>query len=241
MTHNSRCEKSTTDPRKCRCSCNGDHHGGATRYSHGTALGWSRAENGPGPSTRTGQPPRHTSPRDLTVTVQHAVTEIIDWLAENPTAAEQVTAIADLVAEQAVGALKKHGRATSRRELEVSHFLCSLLAALAEAIDRFKQALDRVPDAVISMITGKSDQLALNAVAVRIAVRSSWRLIMQLPIFSRIDNLLRVVRIAAILACPDPDKHEEVLRNCLYPLGGDVISAATERRLEQLLSPSHVS
>jgi hypothetical protein len=240
MAHNSRCEKSTTDPRKCRCSCKGSHHGGTTRYSHGSASSASRAENGPGLSTRNVQPPRHTSPRDMTVTAQHALTEIIDWLAQNPTAAEQVTAIADLVAEQAVDALKKYGQAISRQELEANHFLCSLLAALAEAIDRFKQALDRVPDAVISMITGKSDQLSLNAVAVRIAVRSSWRLIMQLPIFSHIDNLLRIVRIAAVLACPDPDKHAEVLRNCLYPLGGDVISASTERRLEQLLTPKHV-
>lgn len=241
MAHNSRCEKSTTDARKCRCSCNGRHHGGAAHYSHGTAGSWSGVENGPGPSTRNGQPPGHTNPRDMTVTVQHAVTEIIDWLAKNPTAAEQVTAIADLVAEQAVEALKKHGHATSRQELKANHFLCSLLAALAEAIDRFKQALDRVPDAVIAMITGKSDQLELNAVVVRVAVRSSWRLIMQLPVFSQIDNLLRAVRIAAVLACPAPDRHEDVLRNCLYPLGGDVISAATEKRLEELLSARRAS
>lgn len=237
MAHTSRCEKSTTDPRKCRCSCGGSHHGGAAYYSYGSAV----SGNGTGLNTRTRQPPRHTSPGDMTVTVQHAVTEIIDWLAENPTSAEQATAIADLIAGQVVDALKKHGQAISRQELEANHFLCSLLAAFAEAIERFKQALDRVPDAVISMITGKSNQLSLNAVAIRIAVRSSWRLIMQLPIFSHIDNLLRIVRIAAVSTCPDPDKHEEVLRNCLYPLGGDVISAATESRLEQLLSPTHVS
>jgi hypothetical protein len=241
MAHNSRCEKSTTDPSKCRCSCNGSHHGGATHYSHGRADSWSRVGSGPGPSTRNGQSPRQTSPKDMTATVQHAVTEILDWLTENPTAEEQVTAIADLVADQAVEALKKHGHATSRQKLEANHFLCSLLAALAEAIDRFKQALDRVPDAVISMITGKSDQLGLNAVAVRVAVRSSWRLIMQLPVFSQIDNLLRVVRIAAVLACPAPNRHEDVLQNCLYPLSGDIISAATEKRLEELLSARRVS
>jgi hypothetical protein len=78
-------------------------------------------------------------------------------------------------------------------------------------------------------------------VAVRVAVRSSWRLIMQLPVFSQIDNLLRIVRIAAVLVCPAPDRHEDVLRNCLYPLGGDVISAATEKRLEELLSARRVS
>jgi hypothetical protein len=241
MAHNNRCEKSTTGPRKCRCSCNGSHHGGAAHYSHGTTSSTSRVENGPGPSARNAPPPRHTSPKDMTVTVQRAVTEILDWLAKNPTTAEQVTAIADLVAEQAVEALKKHGHATSRQKLEANHFLCSLLAALAEAIDRFKQALDRVPDAVISMISGKSDQLGLNAVAVRVAVRSSWRLIMQLPVFSQIDNLLRVVRIAAVLACPAPDRHEDVLRNCLYPLGGDVISAAMEARLEEVLSARRAS
>lgn len=239
MAHNTRCEKSTTDPRKCRCSCKGISHGGAARYSHGSPFSASGAENDPSLSTRNGQPPRYPSSREMTVTVQRALAEIIDWLAENPTTAEQVAAISDLVAEQAVDALKKHGQAISRQKLKDNHFLCSLLAALAEAIDRFKQALDRVPDAVISMINGKSDQLSLNAVAVRIAVRSSWRLIMQLPIFSQIDNLLRVVRIAAVLACPEPDKHGQVLRSCLYPLSGDVISATTERRLEQLLSPAH--
>lgn len=236
MAHNSRCEKSATDARKCRCSCQGSHHGGTTHYRHGTVDSGSRAEIRPGPSTRNGQASGHAPPGDMTVTMRRAITEIIDWLAANPAAAEQVSAIADLVADRTVDALKKHGRATSRQELKANHFLCSLLAALAGAIDKFKKTLDRVPDAVISMITGTSDQLGLSAVAVRIAVRSSWRLIKQLPVFSQINNLLRVVRIAAVLACPAPDRHEEVLHNCLYPLGGDVISSATEKRLEKLLS-----
>lgn len=240
MAHNRRCANSTTDARRCRCSCNGGLHGG-TYYSFGTVVNRSDAADGLVASTSNSRSPTHTSTKDLMDTVQRAVTEIIDWLAENPTVAEQVSAIADLVADQTVAALEKHGHVTSRHELTLNHFLCGLLAALARAIDKFRQSLNRVPDAVISMIIGKSDQLGLNAVAVRVAVQTSWRLIMQLPVFSQIDSLLRAVRIAAVSACPALDKHQDVLRNCLYPLGKDVISAATEHRLEEMIFPRHAS
>jgi len=238
MEHNRRCENSTTDARRCRCSCNGELHGG-THYSFGIADDRSGAVDGPVASTSKGQPQAHTSPRDMTDTAQRAVAEIIDWLAENPTVGEQASAIAELVTDQAVAAMERYGHATSRQDLTLNHFLCGLLAALAHAIDQFKQSLNRVPDLVISMIIGRSDQLGLNAVAVKVAVRTIWRLIMQLPVFSQVDSLLCSVRIAAVLICPALDKHQDVLRDCLYPLGGGIISAATEHRLKELLYPGH--
>jgi hypothetical protein len=240
MAHSRRCANSMSDPRRCRCSCNGDYHGG-TYSSLSTANSGSGKEDGSDTGTSKGLAPMPREPKDRSAAVHRAVTEIVDWLAENPTAADQATAIADIVAEQTVATLKKYGRVTSRQELTLNHFLCGLLAAFAQAIDKFKHSLDRVPDTVISLIAGRSDQLGFRAVAVRVAVRTSWRLIMQLPVFGQIDSLLRATRIAAVLACPALDEHEEVIQNCLYPLGGDVVSAATMQRLREFYPPRDVS
>jgi hypothetical protein len=240
MAHNRRCSNSMSDPRRCKCSCNGDYHGG-TYSSLGIANSGSGKQDGPHTGTSKGLAPMLREPRNSSAPVHRAVTEIIDWLAANPTTADQATAIADIVAEQTVAALKKYGPAAPRQELTLNHFLCGLLAAFAQAIDKLKHMLDQVPDTVISLIVGRSDQLGLSAVAVRVAVQASWRLIMQLPVFGQIDSLLRATRIAAVLACPALDEHEEVIQNCLYPLGGDVVSAATMWRLRELFPPRDVS
>lgn len=166
-----------------------------------------------------------------------AVTEVVNWLASNPSVKDQAEAIADIVSKQAVEMIAKYGETPTQRQLASSHFLCSLLASIAQAINEAKNQLDMVPDLVISlMIKATGDGVASRA-AVKFLVRSSWRLIMALPVFGQIDALLRATRIAAILTCPAPEAHEEVIRYCLWPLEGQAISAATFQLLKDALPP----
>lgn len=133
--------------------------------------------------------------------------------------------------------IARYDETPTRRELASSHFLCSLLASIAQAINEAKHQLDKVPDLAISfMINQTGDNIASRA-AVTFLVRSSWRLIMALPVFGQTDALLRSARIAAILTCPAPETHKEVIRYCLWPLEGEAISAATFQLLKDALPP----
>ena len=88
---------------------------------------------------------------------------------------------------------------------------------------------------VVSLVLRGNSDLSADTVAVQMAVYGAWGLIKKLPVFGQLDQLLRSVRIAAVVSCPDPESHGAVLRYCLYPLGGDVISEVTERAINDHL------
>jgi hypothetical protein len=46
------------------------------------------------------------------------------------------------------------------------------------------------------------------------------------------ENLQRAVQILTLMMCPAPEKHEDVIRCCLRPLGQPIISAAVQERLK---------
>lgn len=240
MAHTERCAGAKTDARKCRCSCGGLLHGGAdgTPTFAGASPSWSigsSAAPDEGSAPIISEPPEARSPID------EALSEIADWLAKNPSLKEQAEALADIVGEQAVKVLTEHGYALTRRELTSNHFICAVLAAIARAIDGFQNQLDKVPDRVISLISGMGSGSVRSDVAVHVIVRSSWRAISGLPIFGQVSTLLRATRIAAILTCPALDQHAEVVRYCLYPLAEELISAATLQKLREFLPQGWLS
>jgi hypothetical protein len=183
--------------------------------------------------------PSHRTSEDLRwkSAVSVAVTEVVNWLASNPSVKDQAEAIAEIVSEQAVEMIAKYGEAPTRREMGSSHFLCSLLASIAQAINEVKHQIDKVPDLVISFMISQTDDNVASRAAVTFLVRSSWRLIKALPVFGQTDALLRSARIAAILTCPAPETHKEVIRYCLWPLEGQAISSTTFQLLKDALPP----
>lgn len=239
MAHTSRCGSAKTDSRKCRCSCNGSAHGGGTS-GIGLASG-PTAQVAALTSVRVGR--REATSKSSWSETGHGrnvIEQISDWLEANPTVNDQVSSIAEIVGDESVKAFDRYGQATSRTQLRLNHFLCGLLADFVRAINEFKQQLDRVPDRVIALILRGNSGLTLESAAARVAVNAAWRLITQLPVFGQIDNLLRAVRVAGVMTCPDPDAHEEVLRYCLYPLGGNVISEVTKEEIRDHL-PSQIN
>jgi hypothetical protein len=230
MAHNGRRAGAKTDVRKCRCSCDKLLHGGAPFASASAPWG-----GGSTAARDVGSAPMPRAAHEAKSLIDKAVAEVTDWLATNPSVEAQTEAIADIVGEQAVKVLIEHGHAATRHELDLSHFICGILAFIAHAISEFKQQLDKVPDRVISLTAGSGSGSVISDVAVRVIVRSSWRIISGLPIFGQVSALLRAVRIAAILTCPAPDQHPEVVRFCLCLLAEELVSAVTLQGLKEFL------
>ena len=236
MAHTGRCASARTDVRRCKCSCNGEFHGGTQDHLASTrpASPWTSGSSASYGNSHTATPEGSLGWK---AAVGVAVTEVVNWLASNPSIKDQAEAIARIASEQAVEMIAKYDEAPTRRELASSHFLCSLLASIAQAINQAKHQLDKVPDLVISFMISQTGDNVASRSAVTFLVRSSWRLIMALPVFGQTDALLRSARIAAILTCPAPETHKEVIRYCLWPLEGEAISAATLQLLKDALPP----
>lgn len=173
-----------------------------------------------------------------------AIADVVDWLAEHPDEIDLIEAVGDLLAKDVSEELEHElGKAewkALKRSL-VDHFWCDLLAALAAALGEFKKITDRIPEPVEKTILesrAMEKRSVVDKSLVRLAVRTVWNLIKRLPVFGQFDDLLRAVRILAILLCPAPEDHPAVYRHCIVPLVGEgsrgIISDVTKKRLEEI-------
>ena len=69
----------------------------------------------------------------------------------------------------------------------------------------------------------------------RALVKGMDGLVSNLPVVQQLNQLQRATQILALLMCPAPDEHEEVVRCCLKPLGEPVLSQAVQDKLKQAL------
>ncbi len=53
---------------------------------------------------------------------------------------------------------------------------------------------------------------------------------------SNYNNFKRALRLSAIMSCPDPTEHEEVLKCCVIPLEKGIISVEVKGELLQALA-----
>ncbi|MGD9525310.1 MAG: hypothetical protein AB7V44_00825 [Pseudonocardia sp.] len=136
----------------------------------------------------------------------------------------------------AVDALFGPSKLPDARRQMADHFWCDLFAALAEAIEKFNDTLESVPDCVVDIILGSEKQARRSLIThevVKLAVKKAWS-----PVEAAIkasfqsEDVLRALRILAVLACPAPEKHIAVRRHCLKPLGSEMLTEATKDRLE---------
>lgn len=238
---------------KCECAgCGGSEHGwtGRLALARGSAEeraafraqadhAWARASKR---KTRTPSAAKQAAGTDT------AVADVVDWLAKNPYAIDNVQEIGNALTDTVIKELDRSlGQAArqSRMEAMTDHFWCDLLAALACAISEFKKQLDRIPERVTSAVLESRDadhrRSIIEDIVVRYAVRTTWKAIQKLSFFDQIDNLIRATRILGILICKAPEQHPAVARCCLAPLTGGVISAATKERLMEIFPPDWLS
>jgi hypothetical protein len=166
-----------------------------------------------------------------------AQTEVENWLAtaavSPPDSIQAVTGltvgtVSDGVAHAVVKALHGQGYYWS----EADHVLCAFLAAAAQAMQQFQDQLERAVSRMVLAILGSNEQRPPIAEALaRIAAQAAVDELAKLTAVQHYDDVLRAIRVLAVIRCPDPPHHRAVVQYCLSPLGEEILSNATRQEL----------
>ncbi|MEU8205075.1 hypothetical protein [Streptosporangium sp. NPDC049046] len=117
------------------------------------------------------------------------------------------------------------------------HLWCDLLVAMAEAMEGFEKAMDRIPECVTTIIMQSREDEGrkpfLEAL-VRLAVRTAWEPIKKMVEATGVPEIQRACRILAVLICPAPEKHKAVQDGALLPLAKEGLLATSKERLERV-------
>jgi hypothetical protein len=188
---------------------------------------------------------------------QNARTDDQDTTSESTIKAiDQVTALAEEVTKATWCEIAKQlDRTTEARDIKrnlANHGWCDLLVGLVRAIEACRETLDSIPEAakkiVKHAILNSSIQGTRPHVTETVAdavVEKVWQafktaLFVKVPLLNITnDETLRALRILAVFVCPAPEKHEEVRKHALVPLGDDakgILTDQTRKRLAQLFS-----
>lgn len=248
--HNSSC--ASAKEHKCRCSgCAGTLHGwvervklardptgeGRVAFRVRVDEAWADAHRG---KTRA-----RPSLRKQAAGTDSAVVDIVDWLAHHRTVVDEVEAIAKILGDEVLQELDRSldpSHRADRRHAFTDHLWCDLLAGMAQALEAYDKQLDRIPDRITALILAARERGSRSAVEdfqVKLAVNEAWKAIQELPfvkaLLPEVEEPLRAIRILAILICPAPEHHHEVIVHCLNPLGSELVSEATQERLARVL------
>jgi hypothetical protein len=260
MAHTGSCGKATTPT--CRCGgCAGSRHGwpGALMLAQPAMaearMATHRAADRAWADASAARPKAIFRLRPLRKRARAAVDcakdEIENWLADtslNPSVAltELVSAVGDVAATDILDALcRALGPANSnknRAELARKHLFCQLLAEVAcsmqDARDEIDRAVKRIAAALVTYYVGEKRMevppFVANAMA-DAAAKAIDKVVATVPAAMHFDDLLRAVRILALMTCPAPEKHEAVIQCALKPLGKPIVSDAVQGKLKMAM------
>ena len=257
MAHTASCGNASTP--ECRCGgCAGSQHGwhgaltlaqpamAADRSASRAAAEHEWAE------ASTSVPAHRLTRRKARATVATAKSDIIDWMStavadpstNMPTAVDQLVGdIGDIISTDVLNALCQalgsENQNKIRAELAKNHLFCSLLAALAAAMQKFgadlNKAIGQVTSEITSYLIGRKrvkHTSLITTIVAQAAAKGISQLIQRSPIAQNFKHLELAVRVLAIMMCPAPEKHEEVVRYCLKPLSEPIVNAAVQGRLK---------
>lgn len=239
MAHTTRCGRAKTARSRCKCSCNGDLHGpraDGARSASATIAGDQAVATNFYPSKV------HARNRRGKV-MSRAEAELDGWLAtalasppDNSTAviAQTVDMVSDSVASAVIDVLSHNGYDVQG----VGHIVCGFLAAAVRTMQQFQDKFNHAVTQMVSTIleSRKRDHhVAIPEPLVKIAAQATVNVLTELSISQHFDNLIRAVRIAAVMMCPAPEQHEVVVRYCLSPLENDVLSDGVKQDLTSSL------
>jgi len=178
--------------------------------------------------------------------IERAKDQITDWLAGTIVdfPAADVTIAATNAAMEAVsgdianaitGMLNGNGYSDPSH---ASHMLCDFLAAIACAMQRFRdQFQHHVADIVRATLKSRirGNRTVIPGPVATVAAQAAVNVIMKLPPVHHFDDVLRAIRLLAISVCPAPEKHKAVVQCCLSPLEVWVLSGAINQDLRNEL------
>jgi hypothetical protein len=201
-----------TDPRRCKCECDGAFHGGsAGSYTVIPRATWRPEE----PALRT-----------------------LGWLIEHPDVAQ---AIAQRIMAVRDGVVRSWPE-KDRRKLyggfrRTSHLLCGLLAVLACELAELLKSSDVIGEAVADELVNRS-RSRLKGPRVRLAhamtkVMTS-RVVAAVTAQDELSALLRLMRVAALGICPNVRRHRVVRLCCEAPIENELITTQIAAELKDI-------
>lgn len=221
--------------------------------------------------TRPGTSNRGPGKDRRAAAIDTAAADFVDWLAQHHSTIDDMQGVGGLLADKADGELARSidgelaemEGAVRWKECKGSlldHFWCDLLAAFAVLISNYERYRDQIPRYVENMIlesreragrrpigeTGDGEGVGIfEKFVVRSAVRGVWKILGEILLLGQTAELVRVIRILAILLCPAPENHPAVYRQCIAPFvrgfEKDVIKTATKERLDEILPSDWLS
>ncbi|MBB6376068.1 hypothetical protein BKA01_003326 [Pseudonocardia eucalypti] len=134
--------------------------------------------------------------------------------------------------------LEESAKPLVRRDL-TKHFWCDLFATLAQALELFEKALDKIPNWVTDAILHSEHQKKRKLVTrplVKLAVKKAWSVVEQMIDHSfNHKKVLFALRVLGVLCCPAPEKHRAVVKYCVVPLGNKILEKEIKERLRAVL------
>jgi len=260
VAHTASCGTARTP--ECRCGgCAGSQHGwtGALTLAQPAMVADRSASRAAAEhewaDASTSVPGNRLTRRKTRAAVAIAKADILDWMStaladpstSMPAAVDQlVEDIGDMISADVLEALCKalgsENQNKTRAELAKNHLFCSLLAALAAAMQKFgadlNKAIGQVTGEIAYYLIGRKRvkyPSFITTVVAQAAAKGISQLIQRSPIAQNLKHLELAIRILAIMMCPAPEKHEEVVRYCLEPLGEPIVSAAVQNRLKAVM------
>ncbi|MDG4824922.1 hypothetical protein O7635_23990 [Asanoa sp. WMMD1127] len=138
--------------------------------------------------------------------------------------------------------------AGARREL-ADHGWCELFVAMARATETARRAFNSIPDIVKGAILASPSHIERSYVTdavVVLVVDKVWKgfeaaTFAGFPLLDLVtsEEATRALRIMAVFICPAPEKHRDVRRYALKPLGDDaakILTDQTKARLGELFT-----
>lgn len=253
MSHNAPCENARSH--KCRCSgCGGSLHGwpGHLRRAEGAAEGreslrlaaeqrWCFAS---GVERGSAAAPRRLNWYLKSAAADTVVVDIVDWLATGEEKRSCVRRVGNHACSDTLQDIDGYAQRNSFRNEEVrnvrnlitGHFWCSLLAEVSGVADTADDNIDRVPLQAMEKLFGNGDNPKWGETKFYVsefALTALWLHVKPLVVTWDLENFIRIMRILAVLICPDPGSHPRVARLCMRPLVTDILTEAAGFRLRQ--------
>ena len=237
MAHTSRCSGAKTN--RCKCSCNGELHGGSTTLVRIAVTS---------PVTRRTsfsdlRPASRRTGNKRSSAMARAKAELESWLAtaaaSPPDSVSAVTEqtvgmVSAAVANAVVDALNRNGYHWT----DADHVVCDFLAAAARAMQELQDQLDRAVAHMVSAVLAarrREHRPVIPGPLATVAAQAAVNALTKLSVTRQFDDLLRATRILAVMMCPDPAHHRAVMLYCLSPLEKDILSDATRQALTDSL------
>jgi hypothetical protein len=203
----------------------------------------------------TSVPEMRVTLRKAAAAVDSGKVDVIDWLSTAltappssvPEAASQIIEkLGDVIAAEASDAIDQAlgsgNKAKKKAELAESHLFCSILAALACAMQEVGDDIDKLTREIATRIViyfiGRK-RISLPPFIIKVAAEASAKamdkIIQMLTAAQHFGNIRRAIRILALTMCPAPEKHEDVVRCCLKPIEEPIISETVQKRLKMVM------